>query len=425
MKLHTFTVKLADLMSCIFHALELISPLFARHHNQVAYISQRICESMGLNEKETLDIALAASLHDIGAISLEQSIDDLRFETEYIHEHSIVGALFLEHFQPLAHLAPLIRYHHIHYTHWQPATWHPGGKIQVPMGSYIIYLADRVSVMLNEGRDVLPQQKKIVDYVRGKRGKAFHPGCVDALLDIMGPEYFLLDTISQSSRDVTARLFRGKTMELDEKTVLSWTRFLSRIVDFRSPINAKHSSGVAASASVLAGLAGFSERECHLMLMAGYLHDLGKLSVPTAILEKKGPLNAHERAIINGHTYYTYRILKYVKEFDTLARWAAFHHERLDGSGCPFRIPGSSLPLGSQIMAVADIFSALNEERSYRPAMEKNKILDIMYEMVRDRAINGDLVRLLEKNYNQVEKTMQISQDNSVKEYMAMNPFLK
>lgn len=421
MKLHTFTVNFSDLMNCIFHALTLVSPLVARHHNQVAYISQCICENLGLNKEETATIALAAALHDIGAISLEESIDDLFFETKYIHEHSMVGALFLEHFPPLSDLAPLIRHHHLH---WAPAARQGAHEEQALFGSYVIYLADRVSVMIDENENVLPQRQKIVDYVQRERGKVFHPECVDAFLGLVGPECFLLNVTSQSTRDVSARLFQDKIVELDEEMVLDWTRFLSRVVDFRSPLNANHSSGVAASASTLAALAGFSEQECRMMLMAGYLHDLGKLSVPTAILEKNGPLDARERAIINGHTYYTYRILEHVKEFNTLARWAAFHHERLDGTGYPFRIPESNLPLGSQIMAVADIYTALNEKRAYRPALERDESLAIMYKMVRDRAINGDLVRLLEKNYDQVNAIRETSQGESAAEYAAMNPFL-
>jgi HD-GYP domain-containing protein (c-di-GMP phosphodiesterase class II) len=419
MRFHALTFQLMDLVNCIFHALELISPAIACHHNQVAYISQRLCESMGLSEEETTTVALAAGLHDIGAVSLEQSIHDLRFETEYIHDHSIVGATFLEHFTPLTNLAPLVRYHH---KQWQSATQQSERDEKVPDGSYIIYLADRVAVMIDQNTEVLSQRTGIVDYVKKGRGSVFHPESVDAFLDIATPEYFWLDVISQSTQDVSARLFQGKTLELDEETVLSWSRFLSRIVDFRSPLNAKHSSGVAASASALAKATRFSEQECRWMLMAGYLHDLGKLSVPTAILEKNGPLNPHERAVINGHTYYTYRILKHVKEFDIINRWAALHHERLDGTGYPFRIPESSLPLGSQIMAVADIFTALQEERTYRPPMGQAKTLDIMYKMARDRAINGDLVRVLERNYDQINYMRQVSQENSAEEYAAMNP---
>lgn len=419
MKLRTFSIKLSDLVNCTFHALRLVSPAIARHHNQVAYISHRICETMELDEDDTLTVALAAALHDIGAVSLEEKIHDLRFETEYIHDHSIVGALFLEHFAPLSKLAPLIRYHH---QHWQSASPADGKDNQVPDASYIIHLADRIAVMIDENEDVLTQRHRIIDYVKTGRGTVFHPQYVDAFLEFAEPEYFWLDITSQSTQDVSSRLFKGKLVELDEEGVLSWTRFLSRIVDFRSPLNARHSSGVAASASALAKAARFSEQECRMMLMAGYLHDLGKLCVPTSILEKNGPLTEYERALINGHTYYTYRILEHIDELSVINRWAAFHHERLDGTGYPFRIPESSLPLGSQIMAVADIFTALHEERPYRPPMEKGKSLDIMYKMAHSGAINGDLVRLLESNYDQINNLRLDSQQKSGEEYMVMNP---
>lgn len=419
MRLNTLAVKFTDLLGCIFNALEFISPCIAHHHRQTAYISQRMCEKLNLNGEETANTALAANLHDIGALPLEESIEDLRFEDDYIDEHSLVGAHFLAQFPALTDLAPLIKHHH---KHWLPVAGSASNKEEVPLGSYVIYLADRVAVMLDEKESVLSQRRRITDYVRKRRGTVFHPDCVDAFLEIAQPEYFWLDVASQSTQYVASRIFRGQTVELDEEAVLSWAKFLSRIVDFRSPLNAQHSSGVAASAATLAELARFSEYECHMMQVAGYLHDIGKLSVPIAILEKTGPLNDHERAVINGHSYYTYRILEPVEEFKTLACWAAFHHERLDGTGYPFRIPESNLPLGSQIMAVADIFTALNEGRTYRPAMAKDKILALMYQMARDNAINGDLVRLLVKNYEEVNARRQISQEVSAREYAAMNP---
>lgn len=419
MNLGKFTVKLDDLLDCLLFALRLVSPVIAGHHHQVAYISQRLCERLGFDGEETFWITLAAALHDIGAVSLEESISDLRFETEYIHDHSLVGALFLEHFVPLNNIAPLIRHHHF--------CWHPEGnaaaqEADVPAGSHIIHLADRVAVMINEHEEVLSQRHKILDYIKTKRGTLFHPQYVDALLEISVAEYFWLDIVSASASDVCERLFELKDVDLFEEELLSWTKFLSRIVDFRSPLNAKHSSGVAASASALARIARFSEQECHMMLMAGYVHDLGKLAIPTAILEKDGPLNEYERAVIKGHPYYTYRILQHVKEFGPMVQWAAFHHERLDGSGYPFRIPESRLPLGAQIMAVADIFTALHEERTYRPAMERKESLDIMYQMAKERAINGDLVQLLEQNYDQINHWRQVSQKKSMEEYAAMNP---
>ncbi len=414
-----FTFKLDDLVECIFFALRLISPAIARHHDQVAYISQRLCEKLGFDEEDTLWITLSAALHDIGAVSLEESISDLRFENEYIHDHSLVGAIFLEHFVPLNKIAPIIKHHH---QYWQPIGGMAVPQEEVPACSHIIHLADRAALMIDELDEVLSQRHRIIDYVKTHRGTMFHPEYVDAFLEIAGPEYFWLDIVSGSTEGVGERLFKLRNVVLFEEEVLSWTKFLSRIVDFRSPLNAQHSSGVASSAAALARIARFSEQECQMMLMAGYVHDLGKLAIPTAILEKSGPLDEYERAVIKGHSYYTYRILQHIKEFGPLVQWAAFHHERLDGKGYPFRIPESYLPLGAQIMAVADIFTALHEERTYRAAMGRKESLDIMYQMVKERAINGDLVQLLEQNYDEINHWRQVSQKQSMEEYAVMNP---
>lgn len=420
MKFHTFSVKLTDLVNCILNAIGLISPTIARHHNRVAYISMRICEGLGLSEEERAATVLAADMHDLGALALEESINDLRFEDDYIHDHSFAGAHFLEHFPPFRNLAPLIRYHH---QRWQTAMQQPAKREQVPLGSYIIHLADRAAVAIDEHENVLAQRQRVIDYVKKERGMEFHPECVDAFLEKAQPEYFWMDIASQLTEIAGERPCREKIIELDGEDVLSWAKFLSRLVDFRSPLNANHSSGVAASAAALAGLARFSRRECRMMLIAGYLHDIGKLSVPTAILEKNGPLDTYERAVINGHTYYTYRILDHVKEFDTLARWAAFHHERLDGCGYPFRITGVDLPLGSQIMAVADIFTALKEDRPYRQALGKREVLETMGKMAQDGAINGDLLLLLKENYELVNRARCDRQVRSAGEYAAMNPY--
>jgi len=95
------------------------------------------------------------------------------------------------------------------------------------------------------------------------------------------------------------------------------------------------------------------------MEIAGYFHDLGKLRVPKEILEKPGKLSTEEFNIIKSHTYHTYRILSHIPNFETINWWASFHHERLNGSGYPFRINAFNFPLGSRIMAIADVFTLL------------------------------------------------------------------
>lgn len=82
--------------------------------------------------------------------------------------------------------------------------------------------------------------------------------------------------------------------------------------------------------------------------------------------------------------------------------WAAFHHEKLDGTGYPFHKKGQELDLGARIMAVADITAALSEDRSYRKKMSKNEILSILWQQVNKNWIDGDVVRVLERNFDEI-----------------------
>ena len=219
---------------------------------------------------------------------------------------------------------------------------------------------------------------------------------------------------------ILARRVGSDIIEADIDSLIDFARFFARIVDFRSPMNATHSSGVAAIARMLAGFCGFSALECQLMLIAGYLHDLGKLAVPPAILEKPGKLNFQERAIVKSHSYYTYQLLNDLAGMDVITFWAAYHHERLDGKGYPFRITASELPLGSQIMSVADVYSAIMEDRPYREGMSPAQSRHVLGKMVQEEALNGDLVQILLQNVDEVEACRIDAQQQSAIEYRAI-----
>jgi len=125
------------------------------------------------------------------------------------------------------------------------------------------------------------------------------------------------------------------------------------------------------------------------------LGDLGKLIVPSEIIEKNGELTAAEFKVVKQHTFYTYRLLKRIEGLGSIPEWASFHHERLDGSGYPFRIQGSNLNIGSRIMAVSDIFQALTEDRPYRKAFSISKALKIIDEMQQESKLDAEIITVL------------------------------
>jgi putative nucleotidyltransferase with HDIG domain len=178
------------------------------------------------------------------------------------------------------------------------------------------------------------------------------------------------------------------------------------IIDRMSSFTATHSRSVAKIAAFLAEIKGFSADEVKNMKIAGLLHDLGKLAIPNEILEKPGKLNNGEVVIIRQHTYYTYRILEQIDNFDTIAKWAAYHHETLDGQGYPFRIKEESIPLGSKIVAVADIFVALTENRPYRENLSEIKVKSIIFKMAENGKIDKSIVNDLFEHYHEALEIM-------------------
>ena len=103
--------------------------------------------------------------------------------------------------------------------------------------------------------------------------------------------------------------------------------------------------------------------------MAGYLHDIGKIAVPTEILAKPGKLNTTEYLLIKGHAQASYDVLKNVEFPWPVADVALQHHERMDGSGYPQGLKGEAILFESRIMAVADVIEAMSSHRPYRAGL--------------------------------------------------------
>ena len=212
-----------------------------------------------------------------------------------------------------------------------------------------------------------------------------------------------------------ARLFNIYTSEIDD--IIDLTLIFSRIIDFRSRFTARHSAGVAKTAEKLARMAGFSAYECKMMLIAGYLHDLGKIAISDDILNKPSKLNEDEFNEIRAHTYYTFHLLEPVAQLKTIISWASYHHEKLDGTGYPFHIAGDSISLGARIMAVADVFTALTENRPYRQGMNFDNTKNVLSKMVANNALDRNIVNLLINNFHEINNIRENSQIEAGEQY--------
>lgn len=407
-------VPLFDIVMCLSNAMDLVSQTVVDHHKRVAYIALSIATELGLFPEEQSNLLLAGLLHDSGALSLKERLDTLQFELKNPHKHAELGCLLLKRFKPFSKIASLVRYHHVH---WSKGSGSQVRRDKVPREAHILHLADRVSVLIDKQKEVLGQVKGICQRIQKNSGKMFVPEFVDVFKSLSTKEYFWLDAASLSISSILARRSRLPITELDMMGLLDLAKLFSQIIDFRSRFTATHSSGVAASAEALARFIGFSERECQMMKIAGYLHDLGKLAVPAEILEKPAKLTKDEFNIIKNHTFYTYRILETISDLEVISTWASFHHERLDGKGYPFHHKGENLSLGSRIMAVADVHTAITEDRPYRKAMNSDKALQIVEERAKNLALDSNIISILTLHQDEVNCIRITAQKIASKEY--------
>ncbi|NJD55499.1 MAG: HD domain-containing protein [Nitrospirae bacterium] len=407
-------IELIDLIMCLSDAMDFIDPAVVDHHKQVAYIAYNIGAELGLSLKELRQLILAGSLHDIGAFSLRERRDALAFELSDPHGHARKGYALLRLFEPLSEIASMVRFHHVR---WYKGAGRKFRGLDVPFFSHIIHLSDRIAVLLYKKKEILGQVSGITRTIRGKSGSMFEPSLVDVFLRVAAREYFWLDLSAPSMRTVLSQRLRSAHLGIGSRDMLGFSELFSRIIDFKSPFTATHSSGVAATAEFLAGKAGFTKKECIDIRIAGHMHDLGKLAVPVEILDKPARLNRREFNVVRHHSFYTYRILQSIAPLQTINTWAALHHERLDGTGYPFHLKKRDLPLGSQIMAVADVFTALTEDRPYRAGMKQSGAIKLLDTMSFRSALNGELVAELRQHYEEADVIRRRAQSSARMKY--------
>ena len=126
------------------------------------------------------------------------------------------------------------------------------------------------------------------------------------------------------------------------------------------------------------------------------LHDIGKVAVGNEILEKPGRLTEDEFAVMKHHAAYTYYILSDIDDFDEIRDWAAFHHERLDGTGYPFGKTAAELNTQERMMACIDIYQALTESRPYKQGMPHEKACEILWDMANKGWLDETIVKQVE-----------------------------
>ena len=214
--------------------------------------------------------------------------------------------------------------------------------------------------------------------------KGLEVGAVDFIRKPFVPEVLLLrvrHTIDLNR--LQANLEREvvkKTQEIAaqhekmERISMQIVKALSGAVDAKDTYTNGHSLRVAEYSREIARRAGLSGEMQDDIYMMGLLHDVGKIGVPDAIINKPVQLTEDELAVIKKHPVMGASILKNIKDFPKLIIGARWHHERYDGKGYPDGIAGDEIPLEARIIAVADAYDAMSSRRSYRDVLPQEII---------------------------------------------------
>ncbi len=398
-----------EIINVVRNALSKIDPRLVEHGERVAFIAKRIYEE--LDDKGEFvfpKLFVLCVLHDIGAYKTEEIDDMVRFETEKPISHSLYGYLFLKHLTHLSDYAEALLYHHTDYSVMltKNCAYAPYAEM--------IHLADRADILLHTSERKLSCLKTM-------SGKQFNPLFVNAFFK--ANEGDRIQTAISSGSFLGEIRDTAQSFDVSEEEIMDYLRLVVYAIDFRSPYTVTHTADTTIISVETGKIMGLSEAELRSLYLGAYLHDIGKIAIPQSLLEKPDKLTTLEYDLMKLHVDEGEKILRGVIS-EEICNIALRHHEKIDGSGYPLGLTDKELTLSQQIVAVADIVSALSGRRSYKEPFPKDKVIGILTELKKDGKLSPDVVDAICDNYDYIlEQTakshypIKLLYDNLIREY--------
>lgn len=391
-----YTLNMKEVTYALSEALDFVGVDDNMHGKRVAYMAAAIAKEIGYSKDEIDDILYAGMLHDCGVSSTDvhsHLITELDWDNSQVH--CIRGEELLQKTKMYSQYAPYIRNHH---THWNDFASEVDTKVKTI--SNIIYLVDRVDALRAQMKGTGPRttnsiQKTIQKY----SNDMFSPELVEAFIKVSasGSFWFYLEEEALDEYFIEW-VETGIDINISFEDLKEIALMFAAVVDAKSTYTSEHSIGVGTLSRYLADLFELPTENCEKIEIAGLLHDLGKLRVEDAILNKPGALNADERLKMDRHGFDSDIILRRIKGFKDIANLASLHHETLDAQGYPYSLGAELIPFEARIIAVADIFQALIQKRPYREGLNASEAYEIIFQMYENGKLDVEVVQKLKEN---------------------------
>ncbi|MDP1535142.1 MAG: HD-GYP domain-containing protein [Rubrivivax sp.] len=416
-------LRLSELVGALSHALDLTEGQPKGHCTRACWIGMQIGREIGLADAELWQLYYTLLLKDLGCSSNAARIcelyltDDLQFKREFkrvgdglpqmlrfIVSHTglsssvprrvlavlnilrngpqIAQELIATRCQRGADIARQLRFPEpvSRGIHSLDEHWNGGGKPEwlageaIPLFSRIALLAQVVDVF-----QVAAGPQAALAEARSRAGRWFDPALVRALVSAARRPGFWAALASPTLERAVLELEPGQhRVMLDDDYLDDIATAFGQVVDAKSPFTSGHSARVADYTEHIALRLGLSADRRRWLKRGALLHDVGKLGVSNAVLDKPGALDGDEWNAVRSHALHTEAILSRIGAFGELARVASAHHERLDGRGYPHGLAGDAISIETRIITTADIFDAISATRPYRDAVPVPQTLAIM-----------------------------------------------
>jgi putative nucleotidyltransferase with HDIG domain len=443
-------LRLAELLSALSYALDMVEGQPAGHCVRCCWIGIHIGRELGLPEAQIWELYYTLLMKDVGCSSNAARIcqlymtDDIAFKRDFmtingslpqvlrfVLSHTGMSAGLADRFRALVHIfqnggqiaqelmetrcdrgAEIARKMRFSENviaairsfdeHWNGGGMPAGLKgEEIPIYSRIALVAQVVDVFqMTNGVDAAQRE------IAHRTGTWFDPRIADAFERVGAlPEFWTTLRSDELQMSIFALEPAQERSFVDEDYLDDIAAAFSQVIDSKSSYTAGHSQRVTLFADLIAEQLGVSPGRRRWLKRAALLHDIGKLGVSNSVLDKPGKLDPDEWAAMQKHASLGEEVLSRIAAFKDLATIAGAHHERLDGKGYPRGLLGDQIALEVRIVTTADIFDALTADRPYRGAMPVDKALAIMTDML-DTAIDPQCFAALRRALERVDKSL-------------------